>query len=216
MFSISAHRRLRGQLSVYIDGELRGAAAERLEKHLAGCEGCRLELEQLRATVAALHDLPEVQAPRSFTLSRESAALAAGRRPRARAAAPLALGVRLAAAGVAVALAAVFVVDLGGLADNGDGTTAERSASDGGAEYSSPTDAAAPNAEGVPTPSKSEAPGGDVNDGGTSTQTNGVQPPAETGGGGIDALAAAEIGLGVTLGLLVLGSIGLAFAGRKT
>ena len=35
------------------------------------------------------------------------------------------------------------------------------------------------------------------------------------GGDGIDALAAAEIGLGVTLGLLALGGLALAFAGRK-
>lgn len=69
MFSISTHRRFRDQLSAYIDGELRASAAERLETHLAACEGCRLELGQLRATAAALHDLPEVQAPRSFTLS---------------------------------------------------------------------------------------------------------------------------------------------------
>jgi hypothetical protein len=215
MFSIGAHGRLRGQLSAHLDGELRGAAAEQLEKHIAGCEGCRLELEQLRATVAALHGLPEVQAPRSFTASAERAA---GRRPQTRAAAPLALGVRLAPAGVAVALAAVLVVDLGGISDDGGGTTAERGASDYGAtEYGAPTDAAAPNAEGAPTPAKSEAPGEDAKDDGTSTQADDAQPPAEAGGdGGIDALAAAEIGLGVTLGLLVLGSIGLAFAGRKT
>src|SRR3972149_287209 len=110
-----AHRRFRESLSAYIDGELEAAAAERLEAHLAACEGCRLELEQLRVTAAALRDLPEVQVPRSFTLSPERAA---ARRPQTRAAAPLALGMRLAAAGVAVALAAVFVVDLGGLAED--------------------------------------------------------------------------------------------------
>ena len=132
-----SHRRFRESLSAYIDGELQGAAAERLEEHLAACEGCRLELGQLRATVAALHDLPEVQAPRSFTLSAERAA---GRRPQTRAAAPLALGVRLAAAGVAVALAAVFVVDLGGLAeDNEAGTAAPQMLAD--------EDAAVPGAE---------------------------------------------------------------------
>ena len=208
MFPISTHGRLRDQLSAYVDGEVEGAAAQRLEKHLAGCDGCRLELEQLRATVAALHDLPEAQAPRSFTVSAERAA---GRRPQTRAAAPLALGVRLAAAGVAVALAAVFVVDLGGLAgDNESGTTAERAASDRSAEYGVPADGAAE------TPGAGQAPTGAESDSGTPSQTSEVIPPAETGGGGIDALAAAEIGLGVTLGLLVLGSIGLAFAGRKT
>src|SRR3990170_1672096 len=110
-----AHRRFRESLSAYIDGEMEASAVERLEAHLAACEGCRLELQQLRATAAALHDLPEIQAPRSFTLSPQRAA---ARRPLTGAATPLALGMRLAAAGVAVALAAVFVVDLGGLADD--------------------------------------------------------------------------------------------------
>src|SRR3970282_2154798 len=114
--------------------------------HLAACEGCRLELEQLRATAAALRDLPEAQAPRSFTLSPKATRLgesperAAARRPLTGATAPLALGMRLAAAGVAVALAAVFVVDLGGLAeDNKAGTTAPQMLAD--------EDAAVPGAE---------------------------------------------------------------------
>ena len=209
MFPISTHARLRDQLSAYVDGEVEGAAAQRLEKHLAGCDGCRLALEQLRATVAALHDLPEVQAPRSFTLSPERAA---ARRPLTGATAPLALGMRLAAAGVAVALAAVFVVDLGGLAgDNETGTTAERAASDRGIGYSAPDDNG-----GAETPGAIQAPTGAESDTGTPSQPSEVIPPAETGGGGIDALATAEIGLGVTLGLLLLGGIGLAFAGRKT
>ena len=215
MFSIGTHRRFRDQLSAYIDGELEAAAAERLEAHLAACEGCRLELGQLRATAAALRDLPEAEAPRSFTLSPERAA---GRRPLTRATAPLALGMRLAAAGVAVALAAVFVVDLGGLAeDNEAGTAAPQAASDRGTEYAAPDDGgAAPNAEGAGTPAASGAPAGDRNDSGTPTQTSEVQPPAGTGGDGIDALAAAEIALGVTLGLLVVGGLALTFTGRQT
>ena len=222
MFSIGAHRRLRDQLSAYMDGELRGAAVERLEKHLAGCEGCRLELEQLRATVAALHDIPEVQAPRSFALSAERAAW---RRPQTRAAVPLALGVRLAAAGVAVALAAVFVVDLGGLAgDNEAGTTAERAASDRGAEYGVPAgDATAPTSSppasgtdlrGTPqapvTTDEANPPEGAMD----GASQNADVPPAE-GGDGIDALTAAEIGLAAALALLVLGGEVLAYAGRK-
>jgi hypothetical protein len=108
---------------------------------------------------------------------------------------------RLAAAGVAVALAAVLVVDLGGLAgDNQAGTTAPEAASDRGTGYGAPTDsAAAPNAEGAQTPAAD------------------VQPPAQTGGGGgIDALAAAEIGLGLTLALLLLGGVAFTFTARKT
>ena len=202
-----AHRRFRESLSPYIDGEMEASAVERLEAHLAACEGCRLELQQLRATASALHDLPEVQVPRSFALSPERTA---ARRPLTGAAAPLALGMRLAAAGLAVALAAVLVVDLGGLAgDNQAGTTAPQAATDRGTEYGVPTDsAAAPSAEGAQTP----AAGSDT---GTPSKTSEVQPPAETSGDGIDTLAAAEIGLGVTLGLLVLGGLALAFAGRK-
>jgi len=207
VFWPGAHRRFRESLSPYIDGEMEAGAAERLEAHLAACEGCHLELQQLRAMAAALHDLPQVELPRSFTLSPERAA---ARRPLTGAATPLALGMRLAAAGVAVALAAVLVVDLGGLAgDNQAGTTAPQAASDRGTEYGVPTDsAAAPSAEGAQTP----AAGSDT---GTPSKTAEVQPPAETGGDGIDTLAAAEIGLGVTLGLLVLGGLALAFTGRK-
>jgi len=208
MFWPGAHKRFRESLSAYLDGEMETRAAERLEAHLAACEGCRLELLQLQAAAAALRDLRDVQAPRSFTLSPERAA---ARRPLTGAAAPLALGLRLAAAGVAVALAAVLVVDLGGLAgDNQAGTTAPRAASDRNGEYLAPTDsAAAPGAEGAQTP----AAGSDTS---TPSKTPEVQPPAETGDDGIDALTAAEIALGVTLGLLVLGGIALAFAGRKT
>jgi Putative zinc-finger len=206
MFWPATHRRFRESLSSYIDGEVEARAAERLEAHLAACEGCRLELRQLRATAAALRDLPEVQPPRSFTLSPERAA---ARRPLT-GAATLALGMRLAAAGLAVALAAVLVVDLGGLAgDNQDETTAPQAASDRGTEYGVPTDStAAPSAEGAEPP----AAGSDT---GTPSKTSEAQPPAETGGDGIDALAAAEIGLGATLGLLVLGGLARAFARRK-
>src|SRR3990172_2688691 len=107
-----SHRRFRESLSAYIDGELEASAAERLEAHLAACEGCRLELGQLRATAAALRDLPEAEVPRSFTLSPERAA---ARRPLTGATAPLALGMRLAAAGGAGARVAGFVVGPGGV-----------------------------------------------------------------------------------------------------
>ena len=234
MFSIGTHRRFRDQLSAYIDGELEAAAAERLETHLAACEGCRLELEQLRATAAALRDLPEVQAPRSFTLSPERAA---ARRPLTGATAPLALGMRLAAAGVAVALAAVFVVDLGGLAeDNEAGTTAPQMLADEdaavpGAEdsagYATTPEAPSERTSGGAAPAASpSAEGGDSElaqpaTGAVETPVAGpeeVRSPLasqEDDDGGIDALTAAEIGLGAALALLVLGGGVLAYAGRK-
>lgn len=228
------HRRFRESLSAYIDGELRASAVERLEAHLAACEGCRLELEQLRATAAALRDLPKAQAPRSFTLSPERAA---GRRPLTGATAPLALGMRLAAAGVAVALAAVLVVDLGGLAeDNEAGTTAPQMLADEdaavpGAEdsagYATTPEAPSERTSGGAAPAVSPSAEGDDSEL-AQPATGAVETPAagpeevrsplasqEDDDGGIDALVVVEIGLGVTLGLLALGGLALAYAGRK-
>ena len=122
MLWFNRHRSLRDQLSAYIDGELDASATERLESHLAECGRCRQEMEQLRATIAALQGLPAVEPPRSFTLSPERAAL----RPQMPMASPLAFGARMAAAGVAAALAVVLVVDLGDF--GGDGVTEEATA----------------------------------------------------------------------------------------
>ena len=115
MFWFRRHSRYRDQLSAHIDGELDAAAARRLEAHLAECEACRAELEQLRDTVGALGELPEASVPRSFALTPEQAAARRAVPP----AAPLAFGARIAAAGVAAALAAVLVVDIGDLGGDG-------------------------------------------------------------------------------------------------
>ncbi len=220
MFWFNRHRRLRDQLSAYIDGELDASAAERLERHLAECGRCRQEMEQLRATVAALQELPAVEPPRSFTLSPERVAP----RPPMPVASPLAFGARIATAGVAAALAVVLVVDLGDF--GGDGVTDEatapqmmRSEADeeeleaaGGAaeiaadDTSSMRDAEAEEAEAPPAaPGEAEQP--------DEAETAAVTPAG--GEGGIDALTAAEIGLAFALGLLVAGSLFLAFAGRR-
>jgi len=217
-----AHRRFREGLSAYLDGELEAAAAERLDAHLAACDGCRLELDQLRATATALRDLPAVEAPRSFALSPEATRLGVSpeRVPRRRepplAAAPLALGMRLAAAGVAVALAAVLVVDLGGLSGDNQPGTAPQTATQRDAEYAAPTDsAAAPDVQGEGTPPAGEAFGEDKG-AVTPSHTSEAERPALTDDSGIDALRAAEIALGVTLALLLLGGLALAFTVRKT
>lgn len=118
-----SHRRLREQLSAYIDGELNTMAIARMHTHLAGCESCRTELDQLRATSAALRDLPEAGVPRSFTLTPQRVA---GHRPSpSPSLTPLAIGMRLATAGVAVALAIVVVGDLADLGGR-DGVSKER------------------------------------------------------------------------------------------
>ena len=49
------HARAEELFSAYADGELPGAARTELEAHLAGCEGCRKELADFRATLDAMH-----------------------------------------------------------------------------------------------------------------------------------------------------------------
>ncbi len=112
------HRRFRDDLSAYIDGELPRPRAADLEAHLAVCEACGRVLEDLRATVLTLAGLPEVAPPRSFALTPEQAARPAGRRPVAGLPAVTA-GLRLAGAGLAVALAVVLIVDLAGSGGSG-------------------------------------------------------------------------------------------------
>jgi hypothetical protein len=226
MFWFDRHRRLRDQLSAYIDGALDPPAAGRLEAHLGECEGCRTELEQLRSTVAALRELPEAQAPRSFALSPERAAVPRPAVP----AAPLAFGARIAAAGVAVALAAVLVVDLGDL--GGDGATeevsapqmtAEREADEGGMEGEGAAPAAVPEPYGTPAvpEAAAEDAGADFMRDTAAGETPAAgpeeaeAPSAAPSDGGVDALTAAEIGLAAALGVLVVGSLALALAGRK-
>ena len=261
MFWFNRHRRLRDQLSAYIDGELDASAAERLERHLAECGRCRQEMEQLRATVAALQELPAVEPPRSFTLSPERLAP----RPPMPVASPLAFGARIAAAGVAAALAVVLVVDLGDF--GGDGVTDEatapqmmRSEADQN-ELEAAGDAAATDETlGVPAADdEGAATGGAAGDapardgghaetpaapspvptvpldatvvplprgeepapfpGGLTPEPEAgiieAAPAAQGGGGGIDALTAAEIGLASVLAVLLVGSLALVFVGRR-
>lgn len=53
-------------LSAYVDGRVTTVERLSVETHLASCAGCRNHLRSLQATVALLHDLPVVPAPRSF------------------------------------------------------------------------------------------------------------------------------------------------------
>ena len=43
---------LLGQLSDYVDGELEQAICEEIERHLAGCQNCRVVVDTLSKTVA--------------------------------------------------------------------------------------------------------------------------------------------------------------------
>jgi len=60
--------RTREMLSGYMDQRLNPEEVARSEEHLSTCQGCREELESLRATVALLHRLPEETPSRSFAV----------------------------------------------------------------------------------------------------------------------------------------------------
>ena len=63
---------LLGSLSAYIDGELDPQLCRELEKHLAGCENCRVVLNTTRRTIDLVHapaeqpELPEDVRERLF------------------------------------------------------------------------------------------------------------------------------------------------------
>ncbi len=115
------NRHPRADLSAYLDGELSQRATRKLESHLATCPGCTAELEGLRETRATLRSLPEMPAPRSFTLTPEMARDARPARlaPEPRPLQPIVSGLRMASGGLAAALAVVVVI---AVASGGNGT----------------------------------------------------------------------------------------------
>jgi len=134
------HRKFRNKLSAYIDGELSSDAVRSLDAHLESCDSCRLELDEMRATVDALRSISQVEAPRSFRLT---PAMVAERRP-ATSWSPspgLMNGMRTATAGLTMALVIVFVADLGG---SGQGSDGGRSLSESAPMGLEAGDAAAP------------------------------------------------------------------------
>ncbi|OGO62826.1 MAG: hypothetical protein A2030_02975 [Chloroflexi bacterium RBG_19FT_COMBO_50_10] len=44
-----------GELSEYVDGELRGELCAELERHLSDCENCRIVVDTLRKTIYLVH-----------------------------------------------------------------------------------------------------------------------------------------------------------------
>jgi len=56
-------------LSAYTDQQLGLQEQEGVEKHLEACQGCRQELDSLRATVRLLHRVPQVSPARSFAVT---------------------------------------------------------------------------------------------------------------------------------------------------
>jgi hypothetical protein len=237
-----SHARLRDSLSAYLDGELDARTAERLETHLAGCASCREELEGLRTVSAALSDLEEADVPRSFALR---PAQLEQRPAGAPSLSPLAVGSRLAAAGVAVALAAVVVIDAGNFGNEGGSvqTSAPETQTDRSMEFDagedasggdgalSPEEPAAGGAGGPATggPTTGESapePAPEIDENGSpsaeddafeqpAAAPDGAPEAADEGGGGIGTLTAIEIGLGVALAVLVAAALGLTLAPRR-
>ncbi len=118
-------RHPRGEISAHADGELAPGRLDALEAHLTGCERCRTEFDELLAVRSALRDLPQVAAPRSFTLTpamaeREPAPVASRTTPSF-------VAMRVAGAGFAAVLAVVVMLDAGGIVDDTGGRSSDES-----------------------------------------------------------------------------------------
>ncbi|MHC4884421.1 MAG: outer membrane protein assembly factor BamB family protein [Planctomycetota bacterium] len=61
--------------SAYLEDDLEGALRKEFEAHLAGCEHCRRELDELREAMTALHELPVVPPRPGFVDSVTQAAI---------------------------------------------------------------------------------------------------------------------------------------------
>lgn len=56
-------KHLKSQLSGYIDGELDESICQEIEKHLAGCDKCRVVVDTLKKTVILYREAPEESVP---------------------------------------------------------------------------------------------------------------------------------------------------------
>ena len=239
MLWLNRHRRFRLWLSAYLDGEITAAEAGALERHLVACPACHREMEGLRGAILALHDLPQEEIPRSFTLTPEQA----GRPltpPRLAPRTPaLSVGMRLASVTLAFALAVVLVIDLGDLGGGAGGPMGEReeAAEMAAPQYSDQAKLTGEAGEGTPeagaitnvapTPGPTAYPSVQEQDRSSKDLEGTLAAPDQSApaaaeaqeraelGGGFDPLRAAEIALGAALTFVILGSLTLAFAGRK-
>jgi len=74
----------RSDLALSITGDLDPAAAARLGAHLAGCDPCRRELAELRATIDAIRSIDEATRPLPAALAAISTSPAPAVRPTSR------------------------------------------------------------------------------------------------------------------------------------
>ena len=99
-------------LSSYVDSALRTKEMGQVDLHMASCAVCVQEADELRAVIGILRTMPTVPAPRSFAIPVPAATAWVPEPSRPWwSPAPL-LGLRMAAAGAAIALAVVFAGDL--------------------------------------------------------------------------------------------------------
>ncbi|HEY5639431.1 MAG TPA: zf-HC2 domain-containing protein, partial [Dehalococcoidia bacterium] len=118
-------RHPRGDISAQADGELAPDRRRTLEAHLAACERCRTEMDDLLSVRSALRGLPQVAAPRSFALT--PAMAERERAPVAYRTTPSFVAMRVAGAGFAAVLAVVVMLDAGGIVDDPGGSSSDES-----------------------------------------------------------------------------------------
>lgn len=103
------HKRIKVNLSAYLDGRLNPKQAAEVEAHLASCAECAWEKQTLEQTRRLVQMAPRVAAPRSFVLS--AAQVEKPARRGAFVPAPL-MALRTATAAVGILLAFVLAGDL--------------------------------------------------------------------------------------------------------
>lgn len=103
------HKKIKENLSAYLDGHLDPKQAAEVEAHLKSCAECAWEKQTLEQTRRLVRMAPRVAVPRSFVL--RAAQVEAPTRRGAFAAAPL-MALRAATAAVGILLAVVVAGDL--------------------------------------------------------------------------------------------------------
>ncbi len=56
-------RGLKDQLSAYLDGELESALCDEIERHLRGCENCRVVVDTLNKTITLYRNYGQEEVP---------------------------------------------------------------------------------------------------------------------------------------------------------
>ncbi len=101
-------------ISSYLDGALRTKEIGKVDFHMASCDVCVQEMDDLRSVIGILRSMPIVPAPRSFAIPVPAATAWSPEPSRAWWSPAPMMGLRVAVAGAAMALAVVFAGDLSG------------------------------------------------------------------------------------------------------